>query len=160
MKKTLYLSILLFTFGIFSTAKAQRYLSPSFTYDSILNVKYGSNVTANSSTPEDQLYDIYLPKNDSLTKRPVVFFTHGGSFLSGSKETADVVALCRAFAKRGYVTVSQNYRLGYETFDATNAKRAVWRAMQDGRAAVRHVRANAAQYLIDTNMSILVQFLG
>jgi para-nitrobenzyl esterase len=154
MKKTLYLATLLLTFGIFSTAKAQRYLSPSFTYDSILNVKYGANVTANSSTPEDQLYDIYLPKNDSLTKRPVVFFTHGGSFLSGSKETADVVALCRAFAKRGYVTVSQNYRLGYETFDATNAKRAVWRAMQDGRAAVRHVRANAAQYLIDTNMII------
>ncbi len=146
--------LLFFVAIVFQNANAQKYLSPIFNYDSILNVKFGSNVTANSSTPEDQLYDIYLPLGDSATKRPVVFFTHGGSFLSGSKETSDVVALCRAFAKRGYVTVSQNYRLGYESFDATNAKRAVWRAMQDGRAAVRHVRAHAAQYLIDTNMII------
>ena len=146
--------LLFFVAIVFQNANAQKYLSPIFNYDSILNVKFGSNVTALSSTPEDQLYDIYLPTGDSATKRPVVFFTHGGSFLSGSKETSDVVALCRAFAKRGYVTVSQNYRLGYESFDATNAKRAVWRAMQDGRAAVRHVRANAAQYLIDTNMII------
>jgi alpha/beta superfamily hydrolase len=146
--------LLFFVATVFQNAKAQKYLSPIFNYDSILNIKFGSNVTALSSTPEDQLYDIYLPTGDSATKRPVVFFTHGGSFLSGSKETSDVVALCRAFAKRGYVTVSQNYRLGYESFDATNAKRAVWRAMQDGRAAVRHVRANAAQYLIDTNMII------
>jgi alpha/beta superfamily hydrolase len=146
--------LLFFVAIVFQNANAQKYLSPIFNYDSILNVKFGSNVTANSSTPEDQLYDIYLPIGDSATKRPVVFFTHGGSFLSGSKETSDVVALCRAFAKRGYVTVSQNYRLGYESFDAINAKRAVWRAMQDGRAAVRHVRAHAAQYLIDTNMII------
>ncbi len=154
MRKIYVLLLLIFMALPFSNANAQKYLSPIFNYDSILNIKFGSNVTANSSTPEDQLYDIYLPVGDSATKRPVVFFTHGGSFLSGSKETSDVVALCRAFAKRGYVTVSQNYRLGYETFDATNAKRAVWRAMQDGRAAVRHVRANAAQYLIDTNMII------
>jgi poly(3-hydroxybutyrate) depolymerase len=154
MRKIYVLLLLIFMALPFSNASAQKFLSPIFNYDSILNVKYGSNVTALSSTPEDQLYDIYLPTGDSSTKRPVVFFTHGGSFLSGSKETSDVVALCRAFAKRGYVTVSQNYRLGYETFDATNAKRAVWRAMQDGRAAVRHVRANAAQYLIDTNMII------
>ena len=146
--------LLFFVATVFQQANAQKYLSPIFNYDSILNIKFGSNVTALSSTPEDQLYDIYLPLGDSATKRPVVFFTHGGSFLSGSKETSDVVALCRAFAKRGYVTVSQNYRLGYESFDATNAKRAVWRAMQDGRAAVRHVRAHAAQYLIDTNMII------
>ena len=154
MRKIYVLLLLIFMALPFSNANAQKYLSPIFNYDSILNIKFGSNVTANSSTPEDQLYDIYLPVGDSATKRPVVFFTHGGSFLSGSKETSDVVALCRAFAKRGYVTVSQNYRLGYESFDATNAKRAVWRAMQDGRAAVRHVRAHAAQYLIDTNMII------
>ena len=154
MRKIYVLLLLIFMALPFSNASAQKYLSPIFNYDSILNVKFGSNVTALSSTPEDQLYDIYLPTGDSSTKRPVVFFTHGGSFLSGSKETTDVVALCRAFAKRGYVTVSQNYRLGYESFDAINAKRAVWRAMHDGRAAVRHVRAHAAQYLIDTNMII------
>ena len=85
MRKIYVLLLLIFIALPFSNASAQKYLSPIFNYDSILNVKFGSNVTALSSTPEDQLYDIYLPTGDSSTKRPVVFFTHGGSFLSGSK---------------------------------------------------------------------------
>ncbi len=155
--KKLY-ALLIFIISI-SNVTAQcvggnRYITKMFEYDSIVNVKYGANVTASSSTPANLLYDIYLPKGDTLTTRPVIFFTHGGSFLFGSKLDGDVVSLCREFAKRGYVTVSQDYRLGFESFDATSATRAVWRAMQDGRAAVRHVRSKASEYKIDTNMII------
>lgn len=131
-----------------------RYKSNIFSYDSIINVKYGSNVTALSSTPLDLALDIYLPSNDTMMKRPVIFFTHGGSFLSGTKADGDVVYLCREFAKKGYVCVSQDYRIGMENFDATSASRAVWRAMQDARAAVRFMKANAITYKIDTNMII------
>lgn len=123
-------------------------------YDSVMNVKYGANATASSSTPQDLLMDIYMPKGDTLMKRPVVFFTHGGSFISGSKESMESVFFCKEFAKRGYVTVSQNYRLGFDSYDETGALRTVWRAAQDGRAAVRYMRANAALYGIDTNMII------
>lgn len=132
-----------------------RYQKPVFSnYDSIINVKYGSNTSASSPIVEDLFLDIYMPKDDALTKRPVIFFSHGGSFLFGSKQDQDVVHLCREFAKRGYVTVSQNYRLGLESIDAIGSKRAVWRAMQDGRAAVRFMRSKASEYKLDTNMFI------
>lgn len=131
-----------------------RYKSKLFTYDSVMNIVYGSNVTASTSSPQNLLLDIYLPANDTFSKRPLIFFTHGGSFLFGTKSDGDVVKLCKEFAQRGYVCVSQDYRLGIENFDAIGAARAVWRAMQDGRAAVRYMKANASTYKIDTNMII------
>ncbi len=156
MKKLL----LLFTIAIITSQSiaqcvgGDRYKSKIFSYDSVMNIVYGNNVTASSSTPQDLLLDIYLPASDTFSKRPVIFFTHGGSFLFGTKADGDVVKLCKEFAQRGYVCVSQDYRLGIENFDAVGAARAVWRAMQDGRAAVRYMKANASTYKIDTNMII------
>lgn len=131
-----------------------RYKAPIFAYDSVMDLTYGENVTALSSTPQELKLDIYLPSNDTLQKRPLFFITHGGSFLFGSKADGDVVKLCREFAMRGYVCVSQDYRLGMESFNAQNASSAVWRAMQDARAAIRYMKANASLYNIDTNMII------
>lgn len=152
--------VLLFAIAILTTHSiaqcigGDRYKAKIFSYDSVMNIVYGNNVTASSATPQDLLLDIYLPASDTFSKRPVIFFTHGGSFLFGTKADGDVVKLCKEFAQRGYVCVSQDYRLGIENFDAVGAARAVWRAMQDGRAAVRYMKANAATYKIDTNMII------
>ncbi len=156
MKKLLLLLAIAFVTSqsIAQCIGGDRYKSKIFTYDSVMNIVYGNNVTASSSTPQDLLLDIYLPASDTFTKRPVIFFTHGGSFLFGTKADGDVVKLCKEFAQRGYVCVSQDYRLGIENFDAIGAARAVWRAMQDGRAAVRYMKANASAYKIDTNMII------
>ncbi len=157
MQRTLLLiSILVLNL---SAAMAQcvggdRYKAPIFAYDSVMDLVYGQNVTALSSTPIDLKLDIYLPANDTLQKRPLFFITHGGSFLFGSKADGDVVKLSREFAMRGYVCVSQDYRLGMESFNAQNASNAVWRAMQDARAAIRYMKANASLYNIDTNMII------
>ncbi len=157
MKRTL-LAICIILTGIIS-ANAQcvggnRYKAPVFGYDSVMNLIYGQNVTANTSIPLDLALDIYLPKDDTFQKRPVFFITHGGSFLFGTKADGDVVKLCREFAKRGYVCVSQDYRTGMEEYNAVSASRAVWRAMQDARAAIRYIKANADQYKLDTNMII------
>ena len=156
MKRFTFILFLLYTYQLTlaQCVGGNRYFSNIFEYDSVMNVKFGANVTASTSTPQDLLLDIYLPKNDTLNKRPVIFFTHGGSFLFGSKSDGDVVYLCREFAKKGYVCISQDYRTGMESFDATSAARAVWRAMQDGKAAVRYMKANASTYNIDTNMII------
>ncbi len=130
----------------------ERYQSIVFPqYDSVLNIKYGSNVTASSATPQDLLLDIYMPSGDALSHRPVIFFAHGGHFLTGNKESPESVYFCREFVKRGYVTVSINYRLGFETFDSIGAARAVWRATQDARAAVRFMRSQSETYKLDTN---------
>ena len=56
--------------------------------------------------------DIYEPVGDTLTNRPVIIFLHSGSFFSGSNEADDMVDLSIASAKRGYVAISMEYRLG------------------------------------------------
>jgi para-nitrobenzyl esterase len=157
MKKIFILLLLTLCSYQFALAQCQpgnRYRLPVFGYDSVIDLKFGANVTASSSVPQDLLLDIYVPTNDTFSQRPVIFFTHGGSFIFGSRKDGDVVYLCREFAKRGFVTVSIEYRLGFESFDASGAIRGVWRAMQDSRAAVRYIKSNAATYKLDTNMII------
>lgn len=54
------------------------------------------------------LLDIYRP--NTLEKRPIVLYVHGGAFCMLSKDTHRVMAL--SFASRGYVVFNINYRLG------------------------------------------------
>jgi len=95
--------------------------------------------------------DIYQPQGDTLTKRPVIIFCFGGGFIGGQRTSASMVALARDFARRGYVTAAIDYRLGMNLTDPEKAKRAVYRAIQDSRSAVRFFRANAATYRVDPN---------
>ena len=95
--------------------------------------------------------DIYQPQGDTLSKRPVIIFCFGGGFVDGSRTAADMVALAQAFARRGFVTASIDYRLGMNLSDPEKAKRAVYRALQDGRSAVRFFRNNARTYRVDPN---------
>ena len=95
--------------------------------------------------------NIYRPSNDTLTKRPVIIFAFGGGFVNGSRTEASMVKLCESFAKRGYVTATIDYRLGMNIGDRELSKRAVYRALQDGRSAVRFFRKNAAAYGVDPN---------
>jgi para-nitrobenzyl esterase len=84
---------------------------------------------------------------------------HSGNLIEGDKTGADITPLCQSFTKMGYVTASMNYRLGienYPTKETAAATRALMRAVQDGRAAVRYFRmsvaANGNPYGIDPSM--------
>ena len=59
----------------------------------------------------------------------------------------DVVPLCEDFARMGYAVASFSYRLGIvNVLDLENELiRAVWRAVHDGRAAVRYFRQSVAE---------------
>jgi len=118
------------------------------------DVIYGSNADLNGSTVSLTM-DIYQPTGDVATQRPLIIFAHGGSFIGGSKTDADEVTLATRFAKRGYVTASIYYRLGMGfPINQANAQKAVWRAVQDMKAAVRFFRKDAATtntYKIDPN---------
>lgn len=114
-----------------------------------------------SKTGNRPLYmDIYMPKNDTLSKRPVILFAHSGGFLTGSRHNDDMIAFCDSFARRGYITATFDYRLGMGTtlsifplkiyLTEENGTRAVYRAVQDSRAAVRFLKHNAETYGIDT----------
>ena len=95
--------------------------------------------------------DIYEPEGDTETQRPVIIFIHTGAFFSGHNELDDVIALSIAAAKRGYVAVSINYRLGLNILSTYSGERAVHRGVQDASAAVRYLKEFAGEYNIDAN---------
>jgi dienelactone hydrolase len=131
--------------------------------------RYATDVFANFTTNSDISYglnnsytgasttlkmDVYQPNGDTETNRPLLIFVHGGSFIGGSKTDGDMVAMCQRFAKKGYVTASIDYRLGFFPFDSANAVKAVVRATQDLRAAIRFFykdKQTTNTYKIDTN---------
>ena len=157
--KKLLLSIVILLFATSLIAQDYRYTEDQFATTSITsNVVYGTAPFVNSvlgieaiTTTNDLLMDIYLPDGDTNMSRPVIVFAHGGGFVIGNKQHDDMVALCESYAKKGYVTVSIDYRQGFHIIGDINmyAIRAVYRGLQDGKTAVRFLRANASTYGID-----------
>lgn len=121
-----------------------RYWDPIFSaVTTTSNVVYGSNTTV-GGTMQSLTMDIYQPVADTVLMRPLLVMAHGGSFIGGSKTDQDVTALCTRFAKMGYVCVSINYRLGMGfPIDSVHAGKAVVRAVQDMKAAIRFFRMDA-----------------
>ncbi len=93
--------------------------------------------------------DVYQPLGDSMENRPVIIFAHSGAFFTGSKEAQDMVALCRSFAKKGYVAISMEYRLGLNILSSYSGERAVYRGVQDGSAIIRYLREFHDEFNID-----------
>lgn len=110
-------------------------------------------INESGTSDKDLLMDIYQPENDELTMRPAIVFAHGGGFLAGKRSVDDMQAFCDSFARKGYVTATIDYRLGVEVADNPDLHyiRAAYRGLQDGRAAIRYLRANAETYGIDPN---------
>ncbi|MFA6545009.1 MAG: alpha/beta hydrolase [Limisphaerales bacterium] len=82
--------------------------------------------------------DIYTPESASAgAKLPLVVWVHGGGWQNGSKNACPALWL----VPRGYVVASINYRLSsHATYPAQ---------IEDCKAAIRWLRANAASYGID-----------
>jgi dienelactone hydrolase len=99
---------------------------------------------------EDIKLDFYEPANDGMDKRPLVIFFFGGAFEIGDKTDADVKAWCDSMAHHGYCAAAVNYRLGFNVASTASAIRAVYRAVQDSRSAIRFFKEKANLYKIDT----------
>ena len=121
------------------------------------NITYGSNLSSSGLNTQLTM-DIYEPAGDTAAMRPLIVWAHGGSFVTGTKLDPDITSLCNHFAKRGYVCVSINYRLGIPIPPSqTGATQAVYRAVQDMKAAIRYMRKDAATtnlYRIDPNFIV------
>jgi acetyl esterase/lipase len=89
------------------------------------------------------LLDLYRP--DGGTARPLVIYLHGGSWTEGSKRAtghfSDFPGLLAGLAQRGFVVASLDYRLSSEARYPA--------AINDIKAAIRYLRANAKRYGID-----------
>jgi len=83
------------------------------------------------------LLDLYLPAKGSAPL-PVIVWIHGGGWRSGSKGSG---GRARPMLDRGYAVVDVSYRLSGEAIFPAQ--------VEDCKAAVRWVRANAAKYGLD-----------
>jgi predicted esterase len=141
---------------VFPFLGQNRYKNEVFSsIDTLMNVPYG---VAKNIKGEDQILtlDVYTPKNDTLKKRPLVVFIHGGGFVNGDKRTGYSKTVSEYLTKRGFVVASINYRLGVEAPRSNiNYFESMIRAVQDGKAAVRFMRKNASQWGIDTSKIII-----
>lgn len=99
----------------------------------------------------DLVMDIYTPDGDTETKRPAIIFAHAGGFLNGNRNHDDMVKFCEDLAKKGYITATIDYRKGFNVISDVDVRgtRAVYRGIQDGRSAIRYLRANSVDYGID-----------
>ena len=85
---------------------------------------------------EQNRLDLYLPEKAD-GRLPLVVWIHGGGWQGGNKENCPAVS----FATKGYAVASVNYRL---------SQHAIFPAqIEDCKAAIRWLRANAATYGID-----------
>ncbi len=93
------------------------------------------NVAYATKSPAQKL-DIYLP-NAGDGPFPVIVSIHGGAFKMGDKADGQLTPVLEAL-KHGYAVVSVNYRLSGEAIFPAQ--------IQDVKAAIRFVRANAKAY--------------
>lgn len=87
-----------------------------------------------------QKLDLYLPAETFLRPVPLILFAHGGAFTFGNKRDGQEKPILRGLS-RGFAVASIEYRKSGEArFPAM---------VYDAKAAVRYLRARAAEYGLD-----------
>ncbi|MFT7588443.1 MAG: hypothetical protein ACI959_000653 [Limisphaerales bacterium] len=112
------------------------------------SIEYSKNAELYNGDLIDLRMDVFVPPaTDTLAARdrPVIFFFYGGGYETGT--SLRVENICLQYARRGYVTVAPNYRLGIKGLmpgDTTNVCEdllepayTIYRAMLDAEAAFR-----------------------
>lgn len=106
------------------------------------------------SSKDDSLFmDFYEPENDTASLRPAIVMLYGGAFITGSRKDAIITTYSTYFASCGYAVFAIDYRIGANLASPQiELAKALYRAVQDSRAAVRFIRKNADLFKIDTSL--------
>jgi acetyl esterase/lipase len=121
--------------------------SPLQTIDALIPADGGVRLAASDvpyAAGDRRRLDVYVPSAPG-GPLPVVVFTYGGSWASGSKDEYDFAG--RAFAAQGFATVVYDYRLVPEV--------AFPGFVEDGALAVRWVRDGIAEHGGDPDRILL-----
>jgi acetyl esterase/lipase len=140
-------------------AAGTRYLDEVFgSWTTTKDLVYGQSATRQGVLQPLRL-DVLEPAGDTATTRAAVVWVHGGYFLEGSKDVSWYTTVLEQFVKAGYVVFSIDYRLNPDLprgllptlteGQVEQYKATVRDAQHDAQAAVRWVRAHAAEYRID-----------
>ncbi len=184
MKRLILTFTLIFT-TLWVTAQ-NRYFDEIFedvnTTESVVygnNMNYLPYLVFGNTLAQDLEMDIYESVGDDMEERPVVLVIHTGNFLpivtngstSGERTDSSIVSTCRQLAKRGFVAIAMDYRLGWNPLSDLRSVRtgtlinAAYRGVQDVRTCLRYLRKSVAEegnpYAIDTSrMGMMGQGTG
>ena len=107
-----------------------------FAQPGMISANEHRNIEFATTESKKLLLDIFPPK-DAAEPLPLIVWVHGGAWLGGDKENCPAVG----FVNRGYVVASISYRLSHEAIYPAQ--------IEDCKAAIRWLRAHAAEYGID-----------
>ena len=181
MKKLLFIAVCVlgtFTAHVFAQHKYKE-LNNGVTV--ISGIVYANNISVLPPDPTafDLHMTVYMPTGDTVgnpfyaAERPLILHAHTGNLLppiinggcTGEKSDSVVVEMCTQFAKRGYVAVAFEYRLGWNPIAPDEEQRvggilnAIYRAIQDVHSLVRWFKKDYTvggnTYAIDTSRIVL-----
>lgn len=113
----IFLTISDFTLGVvYFLISAFIYLYKTLTYRVPMDVGCDIEVktfTYKETDDRDLKIDLYFPPNSLLEKAPLIYFCHGGGWISGFRNQPNNVSWCKYLACKGFIVSSIDYRYGY-----------------------------------------------
>lgn len=128
------------------------------------DIFYGTATRFNNGTDSLRL-NLYKPVGDGQTERPLVVAVHGGGFTGGHRN--DLNDYCATLASMGWACATISYRLGYYgnglfeppyAYDPNELRRAIYRAQQDAKGAIRFLKGRHLQDSTSTTNVLLNGF--
>lgn len=96
---------------------------------------------------KDLKLDLWLPLK-SKEKHPLIFFCHGGGWVSGFRNQPSNISWCKYLASKGFAVVSIDYRYGYR-----NEMNDI---LSDYSDALLYVKENSKELSIDKDNIVLM----
>jgi acetyl esterase/lipase len=130
-----------------------RYIKAVFDSVEVKKNIFFAEVINHKDSLEKLYLDVYQPFGDSIKNRPTILWVHGGGFKNGTKTQSYIRKLAIAFAKKGYVSVSTDYRLRNNPKEDITGT--INDAIQDVMRALDWIRENSDEYGIDKDNIII-----
>lgn len=140
------------------------FVQPLFDVQAESDLWYGNATRFNGGTDSLRL-NLFKPVGDGQEERPLVVAIHGGGFSAGNR--AELNDYCNTLASMGWSCATISYRLGFYgtgvveppyAYDPNEVRRAMYRAMQDAKGAIRFLKARHLQDSTSTTNVLLVGF--
>lgn len=134
MKKT-FLSIIAMIISIMAIAQPTGFQMPE-THPDFADINYAGDDL------EGHKLDIYIPK-DGKEKHPLIVVIYGSAWFSNNFKNAAYMSLGKPLTDAGYAVATINHRASGEAKYPAQ--------INDVKGAIRHLRANADKYGLDTS---------
>lgn len=148
----LFLTISDLTLGfIYSLLSLFVFLWKTLTYKVPMDVNCKIDVETfiyKETDDKDLKLDLYFPPHRNAEKYPLVYFCHGGGWISGFRNQPNNISWCKFLASKGFIVSSIEYRYGYKN-DMDDI-------LSDYTEGLEYLKTNSDELGIDKDNILLV----